>query len=107
MRRRGIIVLACVLGLGWIESRPVHAVSNLQNTAATIPGSSTPPGSIASRSVMNQYCLGCHNERTKAGGLTLDGVDLDQPDNNAEVVEKVVRKLRGGLMPPAGRPRPD
>jgi hypothetical protein len=107
MRRRAIIVLACVLGLGWIESRPVHAVSNLQNTAATIPSSSTPPGSIAPRSVIDQYCLGCHNQRTKAGGLTLDGVDLDQPDNNAEVVEKVVRKLRGGLMPPAGRPRPE
>jgi uncharacterized protein DUF1592/uncharacterized protein DUF1588/uncharacterized protein DUF1587/uncharacterized protein DUF1585/uncharacterized protein DUF1595 len=39
--------------------------------------------------------------------LNLDGVDPDQSDNNAEVLEKVVRKLRGGLMPPAGRPRPD
>jgi hypothetical protein len=106
MKGRVVIGLACVLGLTWVESRPVRAASSLQATAATTPGSST-PGSIAPRSVINQYCLGCHNERTKAGGLTLDAVDLDQPDNNAEVLEKIVRKLRGGLMPPAGRPRPE
>ena len=106
MSGRTILVLACAAGLSWMESRTVRAVSSLQTTAATTSGS-IEPGSIAPRSVINQYCLGCHNERTKAGGLTLDAVDLDQPDNNTEVLEKIVRKLRGGLMPPAGRPRPE
>jgi hypothetical protein len=50
--------------------------------------------------------VGCHSERGKAGGLTLAGLDLNAAQN-AEVAEKVVRKLRGGLMPPAGNRRPD
>jgi mono/diheme cytochrome c family protein len=58
------------------------------------------------RALVDQYCVGCHSERGKAGGLTLAGLDLDSKQN-AEVAEKVIRKLRGGLMPPAGNRRPD
>ena len=51
-------------------------------------------------------CLGCHNQRVKAGGLTLDAIDWSRPAAHAEVLEKVVLKVRGGLMPPAGVPTP-
>ena len=62
----------------------------------------------ADRALLDQYCLGCHNGRTKAGGLALDDdrMDLGQVGAGAETWEKVVRKLRAGMMPPAGRPRP-
>jgi len=43
----------------------------------------------------------------KTGGLALDGVDLADVATNAEVLEKVVRKLRGGMMPPPGARRPE
>jgi hypothetical protein len=43
----------------------------------------------------------------KSGGLTLSALNLDAPEQSAEVAEKVIRKLRGGLMPPAGAKRPD
>ncbi len=60
-----------------------------------------------SRTLLDRYCVTCHNERLKTGGLMLDNVDLGQVDAHAEILEKVVRKLRAGQMPPPGRPRPD
>ena len=60
-----------------------------------------------SNELFTHYCISCHNERLQTGGLMLDQVDLTQIDANAEVLEKVVRKLRSGQMPPEGRPRPD
>ena len=62
------------------------------------------------RRVLDQFCVGCHNDRQQErhGGLTLErgAVDLADPGAHAEVLEKVVRKLRAGQMPPAGRRRP-
>jgi hypothetical protein len=51
--------------------------------------------------------VGCHNSRTKSGNLVLDGLDVGRVGDSPETWEKVVRKLRGGLMPPVGQPRPD
>jgi len=54
--------------------------------------------------------MGCHSDRLKSGGLALSALNLDAPEQNAqsaEIAEKVIRKLRGGLMPPAGARRPD
>jgi mono/diheme cytochrome c family protein len=59
------------------------------------------------RSLLDRYCVVCHNERLKTAGLMLDKMDVDHPSEGAEVWEKVVRKLRTGAMPPAGMPRPD
>jgi cytochrome c551/c552 len=59
------------------------------------------------RALMNQYCVTCHNERAKTAGLMLDKLDIDHAGEHADAWEKVVRKLRGGMMPPQGMPRPD
>ena len=59
------------------------------------------------KALINQYCVTCHNDRVKTGGLTLADFDPDAASQHAEVAEKVIRKLRGGLMPPAGARRPD
>src|SRR5215469_14745443 len=61
----------------------------------------------AQRSLIDQYCVTCHNQKAKIGGLALDSVDLSRPGDNAETLEKVIRKLRAGMMPPAGSKRPD
>ena len=61
----------------------------------------------ASRTVIRRYCVACHNGRTLTAGLALDDVDMTRVGDHAELWEMVVRKLRAGLMPPAGRPRPD
>ena len=60
---------------------------------------------VQTREFVSQYCVTCHNERLQTGGLVLDQVDFRQIAANAEVLEKVVRKVRSGQMPPEGRPR--
>ncbi len=55
---------------------------------------------------LNQYCVGCHNRKLKTAGLMLDELQAGPVADNAETWEKVVRKLRAGMMPPAGAPRP-
>ena len=66
-----------------------------------------PPAAAASRALVDKYCLTCHSARVKSGGLVLEGVDLTAPAAGAETWEKVIRKVRGGLMPPVGLPHPD
>ena len=74
------------------------------------PQSASPQASPAAkepRALIDQYCVTCHNQRMKAGSLALDGLDVNRIADDPQTWEKVVRKLRGGVMPPAGRPRPD
>ena len=59
------------------------------------------------REVLQRYCFACHNARTRTAGLALDTFDMARAGDHPEVWEAVVRKLRTGAMPPAGRPRPD
>jgi cytochrome c551/c552 len=75
-------------------------------SAQTAPGSA-PMSLDKEKALVNQYCAGCHNDKLKSGGFSWSKVDLAHPDQNAEQAEKVVRKLRAGMMPPAGMPRPD
>ena len=56
--------------------------------------------------VIQQYCQRCHNQRRLRGNLSLEAFDVDAVDANAEVAEKMVRKLRAGMMPPPGSRRP-
>jgi hypothetical protein len=62
---------------------------------------------VARRALVNQYCVGCHNDKVLAGGMTLSKLDLVHPWQNSELAEKAIRKVRSGLMPPAGLPRPN
>jgi hypothetical protein len=59
------------------------------------------------RALLDRYCVTCHNPRVKAGNLTLDSVDVTNLGADPQVWEKVTRKLKAGVMPPSGRPRPD
>jgi hypothetical protein len=53
------------------------------------------------------YCATCHSQRGKAGGLVLAGFNAMQAQDQPAMVEKMIRKLRAGMMPPAGAKRPD
>jgi len=59
------------------------------------------------QALLNQYCVTCHNERLKTGNLVLEKLDPAHAADHAETFEKVIRKVRAGMMPPAGLPRPD
>jgi hypothetical protein len=66
-----------------------------------------PSASLAARPMLDRYCVTCHNDQLKTGGLTLQGVNIAEPAEHAEALEKAVRKIRAGAMPPLGAPRPD
>lgn len=57
--------------------------------------------------VVAEYCTRCHSERMRRGDLVLEGFDIANASQNAEIVEKMIRKLRAGMMPPSGARRPD
>lgn len=61
----------------------------------------------AQSELVNRYCLACHNEKLKSGGFSWAKVDLAHIEQNAPFAEKAIHKLRAGMMPPAGMPRPD
>jgi len=90
--RRGIVIFSGILGLS-------GALGFGQTTGGTAPLS-------AQRALLDQYCVTCHNQKLKTGGLMLDKLDLAHAGESAETWEKVVRKLRAGMMPPQGLPRP-
>src|SRR5438876_452566 len=56
---------------------------------------------------VTKYCVSCHNDRAKAGGLALDTLDVNNPSAAAGAWEKSIKKLRVGMMPPQGMPQPD
>jgi mono/diheme cytochrome c family protein len=74
--------------------------------SALTPADSIPAPAGEYRAVINQYCVGCHNADDKVAGLILDKIDLSNVAANAETWEKVVLKLRSGLMPPPSAPHP-
>jgi hypothetical protein len=61
----------------------------------------------ADTALVQTYCVGCHNDRGKAGGLSLAAYDPAGAADVPEISEKLVRKLSAGMMPPAGMKRPD
>jgi hypothetical protein len=60
----------------------------------------------AQSDVVATYCATCHSDRAKAGGLSLAGFNAMRAHESPETAEKIVRKLRAGMMPPAGAKRP-
>ena len=83
--------------------------------AAPAPAAQSPAATAAaplvtdaasSRALLDRYCVTCHNDRAKTGGLSLQQVDTANIPQHAETFEKVIRKLRNGMMPPGGMPRP-
>jgi len=98
-----------VLAVAVVSAQSNAPAPTVRATASTAPST---PGSAAAdpatqRAIVNQFCVPCHNARLKTAGLLLDQLDLDHLGEHADIGEKVVRKLRAGLMPPTNNRRPD
>jgi hypothetical protein len=83
--------------------------------AAARPAAAAPAARVATvaapsppdQAVVQKYCISCHNDRAKTGGVSFDGINAAQASAHAELWERALTKLRGGMMPPQGMPRPD
>jgi mono/diheme cytochrome c family protein len=88
----------------------VCAAAVLAGTACLTPpaiASVAPPGATGKWAFLDQYCSKCHNTEDWAGGIAFDALSPEAIPQDAETWEKAIRKLRGRLMPPAGKPQPD
>ena len=99
MANKAIVVTGVVVAL-------VLAGGGLGGTLFAQTAASATSGA-SHQAVIDRYCVTCHNGRLKTAGLMLDAADVEHARRDPAVWEKVVRKLRTGLMPPDGRPRPD
>ena len=57
--------------------------------------------------VVREYCVRCHNDRRLLGGMSLERFDAADATASAELAERMIRKLRAGMMPPPGVRRPE
>jgi hypothetical protein len=115
-RSFGLAVAASVLVAGSISSlsgqsaplSPAQPRSPAQtpSTSQTLVASHTAPATQNQRALLDKYCVTCHSDRLKTANLSLQGLDLTKVADHAEVWEKVIRKLRAGVMPPPNIPRP-
>jgi mono/diheme cytochrome c family protein len=97
------------VGAIWILAVGLTTGAAPQNEPVRPKADATTPAGATSAAedgaLLKQYCLTCHNERTKSGGLVLDA-DVAKVAADRERWEKVVRKVKTGMMPPSGMPRP-
>jgi mono/diheme cytochrome c family protein len=86
-----------------------QAATAVPQAATAVPQAATaaPAAASAEATFLNQYCIGCHNQRAKVGGLALDTLDVTRVAPASETWEKVVKKIRTGMMPPSGAKRPE
>jgi cytochrome c5 len=113
-----VTVAALVSGQPGLYARQAHPASSTPARPQSTPKppeleekATSPAASSASReenrAVLDRFCVTCHNARLKTANLLLDQLDLAKLGEHAEVGEKIVRKLRAGMMPPTDARRPD
>src|SRR5687767_8385081 len=95
-----LLALMAIMILFAQGDRRLVLVAQAQNTAAVSPVESQ-------RALVNQYCAGCHSDSVKSGGFTWSAVDLAHPEQNGALAERIIKKVRSGMMPPPGARRPD
>ena len=103
-----------ILGIGLLAAVSlvvgVYGQTAGQQVQSAAPASE-PAG--AQRAIITQYCSTCHSDKAKAAGMDsarkidFDTLDIAHVTRNAETWERIVRKMRAGMMPPAGMKRPD
>src|SRR5712692_5040080 len=95
MKRRALIIGCIAIGS-----------AGLGHGQAAGPQVPSPGAAVAQRALLDQYCVTCHNDRTKTANLSLAKLDLATAGDHPELWEKVVRKLRAGVLPPPDVRRP-
>ena len=111
MRSMRLAIIGCVgylaLLTGVAHVRAAGGQPQSSTAPAAVSAQTAPAAVSAQQTFITQYCVTCHNQGLQTGGLVLEAADLGDVGADAEIWEKVVRKLHGGLMPPPGARRPD
>ena len=103
MKRYVLAATAIALGIVSAGSASLRAQQGTPAQAAA----AVPPAIAPYKATIDQYCVTCHNQRTKTAGLALDGLDMTKLPEHADVWEKAIMKVRGHLMPPPNAKQPE
>src|SRR5262245_16539022 len=104
----GFAVLVCVAVMQASGGRVQQGGASASLRHGETPSTPVQTAGAPSRALLDRYCVGCHNQRTVTDGRpAFDQLDLAQLGTNAPVLEKILKKLRSGQMPPEGSRRPD
>jgi cytochrome c551/c552 len=98
--------VVALLGAALASAVALSAQTRVDTPRPAASHAVAPPASDSEAALIKQYCVTCHNDRTKTGGLSLAAYDPAAAPGHAELSEKIIRKLRVGMMPPAGARRP-
>jgi mono/diheme cytochrome c family protein len=90
----------------WTAALGVLGVLSASPSSGQSAAAPTPAPVVQQRALLDKYCVTCHNDRVKTANLSLQGADLTHVADHAELWEKVIRKMRAGVMPPPDMPRP-
>jgi hypothetical protein len=119
-----IVVLGAMVAWMWLgsfgapaEPRPTRDIAPpmaaahpdaglTQALSAAQPAVANGPSAATLTQVVQQYCVVCHNDQALTGNVTLQRFDVERAAENAQTAERMIRKLRAGMMPPPGAPRP-
>lgn len=113
----GSLALAVLVPTALMVADPAPDTPKAKSSKAAATSTKTTAKAAAdgpseAKKFVNTYCVGCHGQAAKAAKMesarhiTLDDIDIDHPDKDPEKWELVVRKVRAGMMPPSGAPRP-
>jgi len=94
----GLLLLGVAGGVG-VETPDTLVVSDAVATSER--------GTADSNETIEQYCTRCHSEQRQRGGLVLEGFDVENASEHADIAERMIKKLRAGMMPPSGARRPE
>ena len=94
----GLLLLGVAGGVG-VETPDTLVVSDAVATSER--------GTADSNETIEQYCSRCHSEQRQRGGLVLEGFDVENASEHADIAERMIKKLRAGMMPPSGARRPE
>jgi Protein of unknown function (DUF1587)/Protein of unknown function (DUF1595)/Planctomycete cytochrome C len=97
-----VAVLAVIAPITSLSPRALAAPHAMR----PVPAHAAPLSDVEARAVIENYCLQCHDADHAKGDLVLESFDPGKADQRAEIAEKMVRKLRAGMMPPPGADHP-
>ena len=106
---RKLSLFAIMAGAGSLTLSAQTARPADKTAKPAVAAKAVAPAMTASEAqeMADEYCVICHNKKAGSGGFSIEGLDFSKLDQHGDIFEKVVRKLRAGMMPPSGMPRPE
>jgi hypothetical protein len=117
MKKRSLglgIAISATLSLAFVVYGQTAAPKPVARAAAPVKTTSPAAARVTSaaaakeqQELLDYYCMECHSNAAHSGGLAIEALDIKNVGKNKKEWEKVVKKLRAGMMPPVGQERPD